>query len=92
MTYYALEGPSTQFAIRMHDEGEEAGHERRRRGHLRRVAILAVLTEDGRELTPTQIQAELPDAPPLGNVNYHLRVLEKARLVSENGGSYSASQ
>jgi hypothetical protein len=73
----------------MHDEGKEAGHERHGRGHSQRAAILAVLSEDGRELTPAQIQAALPDFPPLGHVNYHLRVLEKTRLVSESDGFYS---
>lgn len=72
-------------------EGEEAEREHRGRGHSRRLAILAVLSKDGGELTPAQIQAELPDAPPLSNVNYHLRVLEKTRLVSENRGCYSLS-
>jgi hypothetical protein len=73
----------------MHDEEEEAERERRERGHSQRVAILAVLSKDGRELTAPQIQAELPGAPPLGIVYYHLRVLEKARLVCRKGGSYS---
>jgi predicted transcriptional regulator len=75
----------------MKDEGAEAERERRGRGHALRVAILAVLSEHSHELTPAQIQAELPDAPPLGSVNYHLKVLERTRLVSENRGCYSLS-
>ncbi len=82
-------GRALKLPTRMHDEGEEGERDRRGRGHSRRAAILAVLSEAARELTPVQIQAELPDAPSLGNINYHLRVLEKARLVSENDGCYS---
>jgi len=82
-------GRTLNLLTRMHEEGEEAERERRGRSHSQRLAILAVLSRERRELTPAQIRAELPDTPPLGNVNYHLRVLEQAGLVSENGGCYS---
>lgn len=74
---------------RMEDEGEKAERERRGRSHSRRLAILAVLPQDGGKLTAAQIRAELPDNPPLGDVKYHLRVLDKTRLVSEDDGLYS---
>lgn len=72
----------------MHEEDEEGARGRRARSHSRRRAILGLFSEGDLELTPAQIRAKLPGTPPLGNVNYHLRVLEQTRLLSENGGYY----
>ena len=55
--------------------------ERQTLSHSVRVAILDLLSEDGRALTASQIQAELPGSPTLGSVNYHLRILRYSRLV-----------
>lgn len=71
----------------MYDEGNE-GRERRARSHLVRVAILAVLAKDDRELTAAQVRAKLAGNPPLRNVHYHLRILKASRLVIENGDCY----
>lgn len=69
----------------MHDEREEA-RERRARSHSARIAILALLAKD--ELTASQIRADLPGGPMLGNVNYHLRVLVDTGLVVRDDGCY----
>lgn len=74
----------------MYDEGKEA-REQRARGHLVRVAILALLAKDSRELTAAQIRTEVPDDPTLRNVYYHLRILEASRLVAEDEGRYRLS-
>jgi DNA-binding transcriptional ArsR family regulator len=67
---------------------EKDARERRVRGHSARVAILDLLSEDGRELTAAQIRARLPGGPPLANVRYHLRVLGDSYLVVVAGGRY----
>ncbi|HET8862722.1 MAG TPA: helix-turn-helix domain-containing protein [Solirubrobacterales bacterium] len=72
----------------MHEEEEEAARERRARSHSTRVAILALLAEDDRELTVPQIRAELPDSFTLRNIYYHLRVLEVSHLLARDGSRY----
>lgn len=72
----------------MHDEAEEAAREQRARSHSTRVAILTLLGEGGRELTGPQIRAELPDDFALGNIYYHLRVLEVSHLLARDGSRY----
>lgn len=72
----------------MHEEAEEAAHERRAKSHSTRVAILTLLGEDDRELTVPQIKAGLPDDSTLRDVYYHLRVLEVSRLLARDGNRY----
>lgn len=72
----------------MHEEAEEATRERRARSHSTRVAILALLAEDDRELTVAQIRGELPDNFTLRNIYYHLRVLEVSHLLARDGSRY----
>lgn len=69
-------------------EEERDARERRARSHQARVAILDLLDQQEEELTAEQIKAQLPSAPPLAHVNYHLRVLGDSQLVGANGGRY----
>lgn len=71
----------------MQDEGEDA-QEERVRSHSTRAALLALLADDERRLTAGQIRAELPGAPDLRNVYYHLRVLEASDLIVRDGDRY----
>jgi predicted transcriptional regulator len=72
----------------MYEEGEEAARERRARSHSTRVAILALLANDDRDLTVPQIRAELPSGLTLRNIYYHLRVLEVSHLIARDGSRY----
>jgi Fe2+ or Zn2+ uptake regulation protein len=65
--------------------------ERRARSHSLRVTLLDLLAKDGRELTASQIRAELPDGPTLGRVYYHLKVLVDNGLVVMEDGYYRRS-
>lgn len=72
----------------MYDEGSDDRRrevrQERARNHPLRQAILALLAlDDGdREMTHGEMRAELPDAPTLSVVAYHLMVLHAAELVS----------
>jgi Fe2+ or Zn2+ uptake regulation protein len=71
----------------MRDDEEDA-QEERVRSHSARAAVLDLLAEDKRELSPAEIRAELPGNPDLRSVYYHLRVLEEADLVAGDGDRY----
>lgn len=72
----------------MYEEEEEAAGERRARSHSTRVAILALLARDDRELTVSQIRTELPSSLTLRSLYYHLRVLEVSHLIARDGSCY----
>jgi DNA-binding transcriptional ArsR family regulator len=68
-------------------EGERLERERERaRGNPTREAILDMLGGD--ELTMPDIRSRLPEDPPLSAINYHLGVLQRAKLVGCDGGIY----
>jgi DNA-binding transcriptional ArsR family regulator len=71
----------------MYDEGKEA-RELRARSHPARVAILALLAKDGRELTIAVIRTELPRGMTLRDAYYHLRILKASHLVAEDSDHY----
>jgi predicted transcriptional regulator len=71
----------------MPDEGEDA-REERVRSHWTRSALLALLAEGERKLSPGEIRAELPGEPDLRSVYYHLRVLEASELIEREGDRY----
>lgn len=71
----------------MRDEGEEA-QEERMRSHSTRAALLDLLAGDEVELSAEEIRSGIPGRPDLGNVYYHLRVLEANYLVARDGERY----
>lgn len=59
------------------------------RRHPMRVAILALLASGhGGQRSPAELHDELPEAPDLAVVEYHMRVLCKVGLVKCAGGVY----
>ncbi len=71
----------------MYEEGRDA-REQRVRSHSARVAILAKLALEDRELTAAQVRATLPEDMNLRTVYYHLRALKASRLIVEDEGRY----
>jgi Fe2+ or Zn2+ uptake regulation protein len=71
----------------MFDDGKDA-RERRARSHSTRIAILALLAKNERELTAREIRAEMLDGTSLRTVYFHLRTLTANGLVEEDGGRY----
>lgn len=77
-------------------KGEQGGLPRRlptnpeeyARSHPLRVSILTLLARDrGRERTAADLRDELPEAPGLSTVAYHLKVLHRFGLVCERKGN-----
>ncbi len=69
----------------MDDERLERERERELRNPIRRALRDAL---DGKEYTPRELAAGLPDGPTLSAVAYHLSILQRVKVVARVGGVY----